>query len=138
MIPSDLDKSKQYSIVGSPKCGTSILGEYMRRNGYDVVEEELNFMDKEYAEKLDRIPIIITRDPVERAWSDMSFFKRDTLEKACEWSRYDEGIKLYNNPIVFKLEELLKLKGFPHHNENITKTSLDMSTRKLIEMELSK
>jgi len=138
MIPSDLDKSKKYSIVGSPKCGTSSLGEYMRRLGYDVTEDELYFSDKEHYPYTDRIPIIILRDPVERAWSDFNFFSNwhDTLEKACEWSKYEKHTKAWNNPIIFHLEELQTIKDFPHHNENTTKSSLDDNTRNLIEVEL--
>lgn len=134
MIPSDLDIKKKYSIIGSPKCGTSSLGEYMRRLGYDVLEEELHFMDFVKARTLDRIPIIILRDPVERAWSDFCHFKdlNPTLEQACRWSRYEEGIKLWKNPIIFHLEELVKIPEFPHHNENIFKPKLDDENREKI------
>ncbi len=131
----NLDKSKKYEIVGSPKCGTSSLGEHMRRLGYDVIEHELRFSNKEYAEQIERIPIIITRNPVERAWSDFNYFKR-TLKESCEWSKYEKYIKLWKNPIIFKLEELKELPDFPCHNENITKPQLDEQTRDKIIMEI--
>ena len=134
----NLDKSKKYSIVGVPKCGTSSMGEYMRKFGFDVTEDELYFMDKENYPHKDRIPIIILRDPIERAWSDFNFFKdfHDTIQKACKWSRYYEGIKLWNNPIIFHLEELQKIPEFPHYNENIYKQPLIESIRNEIIMEL--
>lgn len=128
-----LDISKKYEIVGVPKCGTSSLGEYMRRLGYDVIESELQFSNPNY--KTDRIPIIITRDPVERVWSDFNFFKR-SLKESCEWSKYEKYIKLWHEPVIYTLEELSKLDDFPHHNENIIKPQLDEQTRNKIIMEL--
>jgi hypothetical protein len=135
----NLDKSKKYSIVGVPKCGTSSLGEYMRRMGYDVTEDELYFADKTCYPNSDRKPLIILRDPVERAWSDFNFFHGDheTLEEACEWSRYEKYLKNWPDAVIFQLEELQKLEEFPHHNHNIHKPELDNDTRKKIEVLLS-
>lgn len=135
----NLDKSKKYSIVGSPKCGTSSLGEYLRRLGYDVTEDELYFMDKENYPHKDRIPIVILRDPVERAWSDFNFFGQihRTIKDSCKWSRYQDGIKLWDNPIIFYLEDLQKLQDFPHHNENTRKPEMSDNIRKEIEMILA-
>ena len=141
MTPLDLDKEQKYSIVGAPKAGTSSLAEYMRQNYYDVTEDELHFFDSDYASKLSlRVPIIITRDPVERAWSDYNFFKdwHDTHEKACEWSKYEKYMKLYPHAKVFKLEELQKLDGFPCHNQNPNKPELTEEIRRDIRRVLLK
>lgn len=132
----NLDKSQKYSIVGVPKCGTSSLGEYMRRLGYDVDEMELNFTNPKFAKSLTRIPIIITRDVIDRTWSDYLFFQRKTVKEACNWSRYEDGINLFKNPIIFKLEDMIKIPDFPHHNENIYKQPLTENIRKEIIMEL--
>ena len=136
----ELDKSKKYSIVGVPKSGTSSLGEYMRKYKFDVIEDEMWFMDaKKYyqmdKERLNRIPIIITRNPIERVWSHYYFFK-ESLKKSCECSKYAKYIKTWNNPIIFKLECLKKLEDFPHHNENTTKPKLDYTSKVKIMREL--
>ena len=82
----ELDKSKKYSIVGAPKCGTSSFGEYLRQKGFDVTEDELYFTDKKNYNQNDREPLVSLRDPVERAWSDYIFFHEihPTIKQSCE------------------------------------------------------
>lgn len=135
--PIDLDKSKRYMIVGSPKSGTNSLMEYMINNGFDIIKNDLAFCNQERVleEDIDRIPIIVLRNPIERAWSDFNFFDNVhfTLEEACEWSKYEKHIKLWNNPIIFQFEELIKIKDFPNKNKNLNKKKLDEVTRKKIQ-----
>ncbi len=108
-----------YEIVGIPKCGTSSLGEYLRRLGHDVIENELMFLDTDYAENYsyERIPIIITRNKQERDESDKLFFDIDGQDSTF-WSQYDAGIEMFYAPLIVSLEYMKKIKGFPHHNRN--------------------
>lgn len=114
------DKSQKYEIVGSPKCGTSSLGEYMRRQGIDVIESELRFLDTKYAENFtyERTPVIITRDVKQRNESDALFFDIPNQDSSF-WSQYEAGIEMYDDPIVLTLEEMKNVKDFPHHNRNM-------------------
>lgn len=143
MHPLNLDKSKKYSIVGAPKSGTSSLGEFMRREMYDVTEDELYFDDIEHYPHTDRIPIVILREPIERAWSDYLFFGstpeanfHTTLKECCEWSKYGKHLKNWPNAIIFYFEDLIQLPDFPHHNRNPKKPKIDEASRKIIMDEL--
>lgn len=115
-----LDKTRKYYIAGFPKCGTKSFSKYMRNRGYDIIDGELdvtNIIVAENYDYYDRTPIIITRNPIERAWSDFHNFHRKTLSEACDWSFYKAGLQMWD-ALIYSLEYLKKLDGFPH--ENIT------------------
>ncbi len=143
----------KYLIVGCRKCGTTSLEKYLKaKHGEDNVKREERFFTRYdgpcvYEEKfLDYKPVIILRDPVERAWSDYNYQKYkmregvactegDQLIRACGEARYDpvtgeRGIILQSqyedwmkkwkkfNPLVYHLEDVSKRKEFPHEWKN--------------------
>ncbi len=114
-----LDKNQKYIIVGIPKCGTTSLGKYLTDKGYDVLERELQFLNINCAENHDysRIPIIVTRNKIERVYSVMTAFNQ-TLEEACEMSYYQAGIQMWDC-LIYSLEYLKTLKDFPHENKTM-------------------
>ena len=112
-----LDKNIRYEIVGSPKCGTTSLGKYLRGKGYDVLESELTFFDIEKAHNhnyWDRTPIIVTRNPIERAYSDYKAFNR-TLKESCDWSYFKVCLQMWD-ALIYSLEYLKTIPNFPHEN----------------------
>lgn len=111
-----------YEIIGSPKCGTSSLGEHLRKLGHDVIESEQFFLDTNYAENYsyERTPIIITRNVDDRNESDKLFFGGND-EESSYYSQYEAGIEMFYNPLIVSLEYMSKVKDFPHHNRNPNK-----------------
>lgn len=112
-----LDKSRTYIIVGVQKCGTTSLGKYMRDKGFEVIEAERYFLNTGFAENHDYsnyTPIIVTRNPIERAWSDYKYFE-STLERACDNSYYRAGLQMWDS-LIYSLEYLKTLPDFPHEN----------------------
>lgn len=132
-----LDIDKSYNIVGFMKCGTTALQEWMNSKGYDVIRHEWYVVDPrglKTHEKLysDRIPIIMTRDPVERAWSHIQYFGKmnnsqyptnimefiqDRRQDPTYYdmnpisvSNYQKHIKNWQHldPIIISLEDLLQ------------------------------
>ncbi len=136
-----MDKNAKYVVVGFPKCGQNSLVTYLTRQGYDVVRDDQIWrsnsrqrIDDRYP---DRIPIIITRDPVEMIWSSYNYwYYKDAMsfEKYLDYRVQREGNIGYENPldnadyekhinkfldkkpIMFKFEEMLTIPGFPHEN----------------------
>jgi len=114
---NQLDKTRNYIIVGVQKSGTTSLAKYMRDKGYDVIEAEKHFLNVEFATNHDYsnyTPIIITRNPIERAWSDYNFFG-GTLERACDNSFYKAGLQMWD-ALIYSLEYLKTITGFPWEN----------------------
>jgi hypothetical protein len=138
-IPLDkLNKNRRYEIVGVPKCGTTSLAEYMRKKGFDVEESELQFFDIHKAHTHDyyfRTPIIVVRNPIERAWSDYNFFERDSIEKACDFSFYQYGLQMWDS-LIYSLEYLMTIPDFPKLNYNKNKSILTNDIKKNIIKEL--
>ena len=135
-----LDKTIKYEIIGVPKCGTTSLGEYLIKKGYDVIESEFSFLDIEKAENYNyywRTPIIVTRNPIERAWSDYCFFKRDSIKHACDYSFFKAGLQMWDS-LIYSLEYLKTVKDFPKINNNENKPKLTPQIKNHIIHELSK
>lgn len=112
-------------IVGVRKSGTQSFKRFLLGRGYDVECWEGRFTLPRFYETHDytRIPIIITRDPVERAWSDYKFFKDYDppmnprgIDDAIEPSKYEKYSKFWNC-LTFRLEDLIKESDFPHENK---------------------
>jgi len=118
-IPIELlDKKIKYLIVGVPKCGTTSLGSYLTDRGYDVLEHELIFLSTQTAERhdyYDRTPIVVVRNPIERAYSEFIAFGRETVKKACDFSFYKAGLQMWDC-LIYSLEYLRTIPGFPHKN----------------------
>lgn len=130
----DLDKTKKYMIIGVRKSGTQSMYQKMITDGFDVEIFEGRFTIPEFASTHDysRIPIVVIRDYVERAWSDYQYFKDydppinpNGLDDALEPSRYKKYLKLWKTPLIFTLGYLKTLDGFPRINTNINKSDLD-------------
>lgn len=140
-IPIDkLNLKIKYEIVGIPKCGTSSLAEYMRNKNFDVQESELDFLNYEFALNHDynyRTPIIVTRNRIERTWSDYNFFQRDSLYDATRFSFYKAGLQMWD-ALIYSLEYLKTLLDFPHENIGNSKPLLTNSIKQEIIMELNR
>ena len=113
-----LDRSKKYNIVGIQKCGTSSLYSFLVKRGFDVIDNK-HWIAQEVDTALNydykRIPIIITRDPVKRTFSDFRFFPRQTIREATFLSDYI-GICSMWCGIIYSLEYLKTFDDFPHLN----------------------
>ena len=151
----NLDKSKQYIIVGVSKCGSTSFHKYLQQNGYNVEKCDGWFHLQEYIEGFGlsphtkgKVPLVILRDPVERAWSHYHYLfqnksvedtpdeiKAKRLEEVSRKSCYTEylGGWIDKGAHVFWHEEIKDLPGFPHENKTISKPELDSKTRKYIE-----
>ena len=132
----ELDKSRCYIIVGVQKSGTTSLGKYMRDLGYEVIEDERNFLNIDKAKNHDYsnyTPIVVTRNPIERAWSDHNYFGV-SLEKACDNSFYKAGLQMWDC-LIYSLEYLMTLPNFPHERIG-NKKPLSNDNKQKILMEL--
>lgn len=140
----NLDKSKKYMIVGVKKSGTQSFNKFLLNRGYDVECYEGRFTLSEFYTNHDysRIPLVIIRDPVERAWSDYNYFKdydppvnTNGLDDSIDVSDYEKYLKFWDC-IVYKLEDLMLLPDFPKENENTNKKVLTQSKRDEIQNKL--
>jgi hypothetical protein len=151
----DLDKDKQYIIVGVSKCGTTSTAKFLSSQGYHIEKRDGWFWQHAYVndfgksrETKDKIPIVILRDPVERAWSHYHYMfqnkpvedtdekiKNKRLEEVSRLSYYDKWLKQWidKGAIVMTYEGLLEMEGFPHENKTKVKPILDDKTRLIIE-----
>jgi|LWDU01.1.fsa_nt_gi hypothetical protein len=138
----DLDITKKYMIVGVRKSGTQSLKKYLIDKGFNIECFEGRFSLPEYYNTHDysRIPIVILRDPVERAWSDYEYFKEynppmnpNGLSDSIEVSKYDKYLKHWDC-IIFSLEDLMKLDDFPKININEKKIPISINIKKEIEI----
>ena len=153
----NLDKSKKYIIVGFPKCGQNSLQIYLQKLGYDVERRDIiwrsNAAEKIQQSHPDRIPIIVTRDPVEMIWSSYWYwaykdimsipqylrYRTDVestlgFENPAEHADYEKHIHKFveYEPIVLKFEDLVKLDGFPHENKTWEKPGITPHYREMI------
>ena len=138
---SQIDPNLSYNIIGFMKCGSTLLQEVMKDLGIDVIRHEwyvvspkgLKTHEKLYS---DRIPIIIMREPVARAWSHIHYFGRMNNPQypssprefiydrrvdptyydmnPISVSNYAKHIKnwMHLNPITMSMEALVK--DYPH------------------------
>lgn len=133
-----LDKNQKYNIIGVPKCGTTSLGKFLRDKGFDVIETETSWMCIDNAEFYDmyyRTPIIVVRNPIERAWSDYNDIHRNSLKEACNWSYYFAGLQMYD-ALIYSLEYLKTIPDFPKINDNKNKPEMTPEIRQRIINEL--
>ena len=153
-----MNKTEKYVVVGFPKCGQMSLVKYLQDEGYDVTRQD-NIWNSRARQEIEdqqpgRIPIIITRDPVEMIWSSywywhykdvMPFHKylkhRVTRESSLgnenpiDHADYEKHINKFLDmkPVMFKFEEVVKLPNYPHVNETGYKPALPLKFRVLIE-----
>jgi len=143
---SDLDKSKKYMIVGVRKSGTQSFLKYLISKGFDVTMFEGRFHLEEFSSKhnYQRIPIIIIRHLIDRAWSDFEYFKDFDppmnprgMDDAIEPSKYQEHLKKWTNPILFTFDYVTHLEGFPKVNKNINKRKMTKADRDNLKLKLN-
>ena len=136
-------------IIGAHKCGTTSLQRYYEARGCDVVRNTQLFTrwdgPEVYKRKYsDRIPVVILRDPIERAWSDYHHrLRRDLIHSDVDYktycnrssqpfqnymiqgelniieiSKYKQWLKNWHevDPLVLQLEEMIGEVDFPLDN----------------------
>lgn len=148
-----IHQGTSYVIVGFPKCGTQSLIEYLHKHNVNCLSREawiqLGQQGVDYYKKHcgDYIPIIVTRNPVERAWSDYWYSiqlnkdmgltvsaRKELLEKVSRASFYDKNIPFWDKlkPVMLRFESLLEQKDFPQENKTEFKEKLDVPTINII------
>jgi hypothetical protein len=146
-VPIDsLPIDKRYIIIGSPKCGTRTLLKFLRKRGYDIVARETWCLKVERAEIFPydtHIPILITRNPIERAWSDMQYFYstyRDSILNNCTmWSEFRMIASMWSG-ICYSLEYVMNLPDMIHMNPTNNKQPMpkDFKEKVIKELKLHK
>ena len=146
-------KEKQYVIIGFSKSGTTSMVNYADQNGYDMLKRDswmFNTLDQERKEVLNsRIPIILFRNPIERARSHYWFlFQKKPFEGVSEYVReirmnevcaksvYRNYLGRFRkwNPILLSQEVLKLFDEFPVANRNlISKIRITSNDRRLIQ-----
>ena len=142
-------KGTSYVIVGFPKCGTQSLVEFLHKNRIDCLSREawivIGQQGVEYYNNhcSAYTPIIITRNPVERAWSDYWYTiqlnkdegltetkRKELLEKVSRDSFYDKNIHFWKKlkPVILRFESLLQQVGFPQETQIEYKEKFDVPT----------
>lgn len=154
-ILSELDKSKVYTIVGVSKCGTTSTQKYLQSLGFSVNKSDGWFDKPKFIENWgknwsteNRVPLVILRDPVERAWSHYHYMfqnkpvaetdddiKAERLELVSRLSCYTQwlGEWIDKGAVVLWYEDLVELPNFPHENKTRMKPELDDTSRALID-----
>lgn len=146
-------KGTSYVIVGFPKCGTQSLVEYLHKYKVNILSREawilLGQQGVEYYKKhcSEYTPIIVTRSPVERAWSDYWYTiqlnkdegltetkRKALLEKVSRDSFYDKNIHFWKKlkPVMLRFESLMQQVDFPQENQTEYKEKLDVPTINII------
>lgn len=156
-----LELDDDYIIVGVSKCGTTSAHKFFTKRGYSMEKCDGWFHLKDYIDDFglshatqNKIPIIILRDPVERAWSHYHYMfqnkpvdetetelKRSRLEQVARKSYYKPWIDAWTKrahdlgiePVILYYEDLLAVEGFPHENETKVKPEMTDMHRELIE-----
>lgn len=156
-VEDALDRHKAYSIVGVSKSGTTSATKFLTTRGYTVDKCDGWFDKPTFQESYGKTvktenhtPIIIMRDPVERAWSHYHYMfqnkpvedtdehiKKERLEQVSRLSCYTEHVMNWldvdPDTVIFWYEDLIELDDFPHENKTIVKPELDELNRKYIE-----
>jgi len=140
----------KYVIIGGRKCGTTSLELFLKMKGYDVVRREQLFTKKDgykiwKHEYSDREPILILRNPIERAYSDWKYAKQEKRTELnyrdyCELKNYNPSLgelnplkqsKYYNwfkkwdmKIYIVSLDQMIKTQGFPKLNSIDGKISI--------------
>jgi len=133
-----LDKTQKYCIVGVPKAGTSSLYNYMISKGFDITRRETRCGGCQCAENYDhyfRTPILVVRNPIERAWSQYRDNPSISLKDACDLSFYKAIVPMYD-ALIFSLEYLKTLPDFPHSNITDDKSEMTPEIKQRIIKEL--
>ena len=136
----------KYVIVGFPKCGQMSLEKYLQDKGYDVTRQD-NIWNSRARQEIEdqqpgRIPIIITRNPIDMIWSSYHYWHyKDVMtfpeyltyrvtresnlgyENPIEHADYEKHINKFLDmkPLLFKFEEMVGLPDYPHENNTENK-----------------
>ncbi len=153
----------KYVIIGGRKCGTTSLEVFLNMQGFNVVRREQLFTkndgyDLYNLEFSGYQPILILREPVDRAYSDWKYAKQEKRTELnyrdyCLFENYNNGLGELN-PLaqsnykkwfdnwnmkidIMTLEDMQKVKGFPKLNSvdgKISKEDRQWTKDKLNEM----
>jgi hypothetical protein len=149
-----MTKSKKYVVVGFPKCGQVSLVNYLIGKGFDVTRQDCiwrsNARQLIEEQQPDRIPIIVTRDPVDMIWSSYWYWPYNTYmsfpkylkhevpmesslgtENPIDHADYERHIEKFAdmNPIILKFEDLVKFPDYPHDNKTVYKPQITQAQR---------
>ncbi len=148
---SDLDKNKSYILVGVSKCGTTSMVKYLKDNGYDIVKQDGWFWDSKFIDdfKHDKTPLIVIRNPIERAWSHYNYSFQNKPEEATPQHIVDRRLEECSrksaytyflarwmekfDTVVLRYEEFVDLDDFPHENETKYKPKISNDIAEKIE-----
>jgi len=152
----------KYIIIGGRKCGSTSFEKYLKEKNIDVIRVEQLFTKLDgfeiyQREYNDRQPIVILRNPVDRAYSDWKYsFKknrtklnyRDYCLDTANYSqaigelnpiiqsKYSIWLKKWNIKLdILSLEEMKTISDFPL--ENTTKGKISDIDRKWTEDKLN-
>jgi len=156
-----MDFESKYVIVGFPKCGQMSLEKYFKDQGYDIQRNDCIWNSNSLQEIKDqnpgRIPIIITRDPIDMIWDSYWYWHYKSLmsfpeyltysteresnlghENPIDHADYEKHILKFAelNPILFKFNEMIRIPGYPHVNQTDNKPQITPEYRKMIEKAL--
>lgn len=136
-----LTKDIKYCIIGVSGSATASLLTYMKSEGYEVSIEKDWFWQKDkcYNFPVDVTPLIIMRNPLERAWSHFCSLPDDeyehnpkarqrNLEYVSRLSSYDIWLNMWKavvptTEVVF-YEDLIGTRNFPHERKQEVKAEL--------------
>ena len=150
----------KFIVVGFPKCGQHSLVEYLKGRGYDVEREDIiwktNAAQEIETRWADRVPIIISRDPIEMIWSSYWYWPYHTYmtfaeylnhkiegesslgtENPIQHSDYAKHLAKFPRGIWVTLEEMSKNPNFPHENITPDKPEISNQERVMVEKHLA-
>jgi hypothetical protein len=146
-------------VIGFPKCGQHSLVRYLLGRGYDVKREDIIWRStspQEIKERYpDRLPVIITREPVEMIWSSYWYWPYHDImtfeeyldyevkpesslgtESPIDHADYSKFIRRFPKALVLELEEMVKNPNFRRENETPSKPEISNHEREMIEERL--
>ncbi len=154
----------RYLVIGFIKAGQESLIKYLKSKGHTVDKFECvahsNGPEMVRERPFDKLAVI-TRDPVDRIWSQFLYFYRDNKMSMKQFLNHYEAAPTYGNlnPLwqssytfhlkrwvhfdldLFELEKLCQSPDFPHENKTINIRSVRVmlpAERKLVTNALAK
>jgi len=141
----------KYVIIGFSRCGTTALSRYMHCSHPEIAYEGItDYYIKHYT---NHQPVFLLRDPVEKLWSMYNYFlffknlsyddflnysnKRDIniggydIIGQCDYEKYIEPFRKFN-PIVYKLEDMVKLPDYPSDPRGKNTKKVDPQFRTIV------
>lgn len=152
-----------YTIIGTPKCGSSSLYYYLEKNyPSSKIRKFESFYSKNSREEFDKEykdsePIIIIRKQADRLWSGfmtLEMYNRVNFRewlfgsfpaydrfgfaeplKQCNWTPYIEPFKNLR-PQIYKLEDMIENPNFVKFNDRKLQKNISKSDREFVNSKL--